>query len=140
VSDDNPLIVALHRAARAQTEHLVAPQAPMSHMAAAMELRAAWKLTQQQRTVHVGELCQERDGLGYLMGIPKGAPVMLWRMLQWGSPFDRVIIEDAIKRHWSDRYDCLVGVKTPEGRLDVVPHETWRLEPYIGPRETPEAV
>lgn len=138
MSDDNPLIVALHRAARAETAHLK-PAAPMSHMAAAMELHAAWKLTQQQRTVHVGELCQERDGLGYLMNISQGTPIMLWRMLEWGNPYDRVLIEDAIKRHWSDRYDCLVGVKTPEGHLDVVPHETWRLEPYTGPRETPEA-
>lgn len=129
---DHPLVMMLRGG---QAGAPTGDRPPMSNMAAAMELQAAWKHTQQQRTVHVGQLCQERDGLGYLMNTPKGTPVMLWRMLDWESPYDRVIIiEDAIKRHWSDRYDCMVGVRIPEGRLDIVPHETWRLEPYTGQR------
>lgn len=116
------------------------PPAPMSHMAAAMELQAAWKLTQHQRTVHIGELCQERDGLGTMNGVQHGTPMILVRMLDWDIGYDRATIVDAIKHRWAHRYDCLVAMKVPgDGQIHTFPHETWCLEPYTGPRETPEA-
>lgn len=138
MSDENPLVVMLHKAA-GRAEVPQQPVAPMSQMAAAMELQAAWKLTQHQRAVHVGELCQERDGLGTLNGIPIGSPLMLWRMLDPDVPYDWEIIADAVKHRWAHRYDCLIGAKVPDGQIHTFPHETWRLEPYTGPRETPEA-
>lgn len=139
MSDEHPLVMMLHKAA-GRAEVPQQPVAPMSQMAAAMELQAAWKLTQQLRMVLVGELCQERDGLSTMNGVAHGTPLILWRMLDWDTGYDRTIIVDAIKHRWAHCYDCLIAMRMPDGSgLHTFPHETWRLEPYTGPRETPEA-
>ena len=133
-----PFMMAIPmEALRGQQRNPAPAKAPASDLAAAMELSAAWKVAQQPRTVRPGELCQERETLGAFTDC---APVMmLWRMLDLTDWYDRMIIEDTLKTRYGHRFDCLVARKLSDGSIHTFTHETWRLEPYTGPRETPEA-
>ena len=135
MSDGTPFMMAIPF--RHGQHQQPATKPPASDLAAAMELEAAWKIAQQPRSVRPGELCQERETLTIFTD-EKRVPLVLWRMLDPTDWYDALIIEDMLKTRYGHRIDCLVARKLADGSIHTFPHESWRLEPYTGPRETPE--
>jgi hypothetical protein len=103
-------------------------------IAQVMDLTAAFETYRQSNSQSfcVGDFVVERQGMSLLQTPP---PVMtIFRFIDIANEYDRELAIMAVSKCAFVKPDCFVGYKTEEGDLRVIPHETWRLEPYTGER------
>lgn len=112
------------------------PQKPPMELVQVMELVHAFAQSEKEYLIKEGELYVEKDGVGIFNDDePKHRVVLIvWRLLSEAAPLDFYIARETVKNTRGSIPDCIVARKF-EGTLMMLPYESWRLEPYTGPRE-----
>lgn len=105
----------LFEASNRKTED--APQPRPAMHAQYMELRARFKLLQEEHWFKPGQFVREKQGLGHTKPESKVAWMFI-RYLNYKDDMDRVMIEDIIKNSPMSLYmlgvDCVLAAVTPD--------------------------
>lgn len=110
------------------------PVQPM--LAQAMDLTSAFAAATNGHPIVPGCLYQERQGCGIFSDDkPENRIVIIvWRMLSQDNELDFYLMRKITAQTRGCVPDCLICRKH-DGDLLIMPYESWRLEPYTGPKE-----
>jgi hypothetical protein len=112
------------------------PAKPPMDLVQAMDLLSAYTKSEEEHPMIAGELYVEKEGVGVFTDDEPDhrIVVVLWRMLQKDDELDYRIAREHAKNTRACVPDCIIGRKH-DGEFIMMAYESWRLEPYTGPRE-----